>query len=269
MPTFYAVIGASRGIGLEYVRQLAARNDTVVFSVVRNKQRSTHLFAAASGLSNVHVIEGDVVDHKSMERAAREIATISGGKLDFLIHNAAKLETPQVYRGFYDYSNMDELDADFIDSFKINALGVVHSIAAFVPLLRVGDAKRIVVISTGGADPQTVFHAGIGDMAAYGITKAAAVMVATKWANKLKDDGFVVVSLAPGLVDTTGTIGESGDPEAHALLMKAKEQLHASGHKIQLQTPEESVKMQIDLIDGLKSSHNGAFLSHTGRSFLD
>ena len=55
-----------------------------------------------------------------------------------------------------------------------------------------------------------MFHAGIGDMAAYGITKAAAVMVATKWANKLKDDGFVVVSLAPGLVDTTGTIGESG-----------------------------------------------------------
>ncbi|KAI0326871.1 NAD-P-binding protein [Cubamyces sp. BRFM 1775] len=269
MPTFYAVVGASRGIGLEYVRQLAARNDTVVFAVVRNKQRSTHLLTAVSGLSNVHVIEGDIVDHKSMERAAREIASISGGKLDFLIHNAAKLDSPQVYRGFYDYSSMDELDADLIDSFKINSLGVIHSISAFVLLLRAGDAKRIVVISTGGADPKAVFHAGIGDMVAYGITKAAAVMIATKWATKLKDDGFVVVSLAPGLVDTTATMGETGDAEAHALLMKATDQLHANGHKIPLQTPAESVKMQIDLIDGLKTSDNGALLSHTGRRFFD
>ncbi|KAH9894847.1 NAD-P-binding protein [Cubamyces lactineus] len=269
MPTFYAVIGASRGIGLEYVRQLAARNDSVVFSVVRNKERSIHLHAAISGLSNVHVIEGDVVDYESMERAAREIAGVSGGKLDFLIHNAAKLDSPQVYRGFYDYPNMGELDADFIDSFKVNALGVSHSISAFVSLLRAGDAKKIIVISTGGADPKTVFHAGIGDMAAYGTTKAAAVMIATKWAYKLKDDGFVIVSLAPGLVDTTGTIGESDNPDAHALLIKAAEQLNANGHKIQLQTPEECVKMQIGLIDGLTSSDNGAFLSHTGRSFFD
>ena len=87
---------------------------------------------------------------------------------------------------------------------------MIHSISAFVPLLRAGDAKRIVVISTGGADPQTVFHAGIGDMVAYGTTKAAAVMIATKWATKLKDDGFVVVSLTPGLVDTTATMGETG-----------------------------------------------------------
>lgn len=48
-------------------------------------------------------------------------------------------------------------------------------------------------------------------MSAYGMTKAAALIATTKWAVKLKDDGFVVISLSPGLVDTTGTMGENGE----------------------------------------------------------
>ena len=70
--------------------------------------------------------------------------------------------------------------------------------------------KRIVVLGTPGADFRFVGHAGIANMTAYSMSKAAAVMATTKWAVKLKDEGFVVVSLSPGLVDTTDTIGESG-----------------------------------------------------------
>ena len=44
-------------------------------------------------------------------------------------------------------------------------------------------------------------------MAAYGMTKAAAVMAATKFAIMLKDEGFVVVTLAPGMVNTSATAG--------------------------------------------------------------
>ena len=85
----YAIIGASRGIGLEYVRQLvsccmlplgtwlfrttltvlpqAARQNTTVFAIVRNAARSTHLTAPVSDLKNVHVFEGDVTDYPSLE----------------------------------------------------------------------------------------------------------------------------------------------------------------------------------------------------------
>lgn len=45
----------------------AARADATVFAVVRNKQRSTHLQAAIENLNNVHVVEGDIVDYKSMQ----------------------------------------------------------------------------------------------------------------------------------------------------------------------------------------------------------
>ena len=98
-----------------------------------------------------------------------------------------------------------------LSQFKTNTLGVIHGITAFLPLLRAGSGKKIVVISTGGADVKTVHQQGAADMAAYHVTKCAAHMVTTKWALKLKDEGFVVVSLTPGLVDTTGTQDNVGE----------------------------------------------------------
>lgn len=94
----------------------------------------------------------------------------------------------------------------------MNTLGVIHSIAAFLPLLRASAAptKKIVVINTPGADIQFARKAGAADMAAYGITKAATLMATAKYAIKLKGEGFVVVSLAPGVVDISDTLGESG-----------------------------------------------------------
>ena len=86
--TSYAIVGASRGIGLEYVRQLvslvihycrhdtegfrffwpqAARPNTIIFALVRNSRTSTHLQDAVSSLNNVHVVDADVADPDSME----------------------------------------------------------------------------------------------------------------------------------------------------------------------------------------------------------
>ena len=45
----------------------------------------------------------------------------------------------------------------------------------------------------------------MADLCAYGMTKAAALIATTKFALKLKDEGFVVVALDPGFVNTSGT----------------------------------------------------------------
>ena len=47
-------------------------------------------------------------------------------------------------------------------------------------------------------------------MAAYGMTKAAGLIAATKFAAQLKDEGFVVVTLSPGLVDVSSTLSDAG-----------------------------------------------------------
>ncbi|KAI0742352.1 NAD-P-binding protein [Daedaleopsis nitida] len=264
--TSYAIIGASRGIGLAYVRLLAARPDATVFAVVRSASTAIHLNAAIHGLKNVHVVEGDVADYRTLEAAASQVSTLSGGTLDCLIHNAARTDSSRAFKGYESFEDMQELDEDFIDAFKVNTLGVIHGIAAFLPLLRASSAllKKIVVISTGGADPKTVLSYGIADMAAYQITKAAALMATTKYALKLKDDRFVVVSLTPGLVDVSDTFGEHGDAAAKARVKAAAEKLLEAGAPIVLQTPEESVGDQLRVIDALRSEDNGLLLAHTG-----
>ncbi|KAI0776591.1 NAD-P-binding protein [Trametes elegans] len=258
MPS-YAVVGASRGIGLEFVRQLAAKADSEVFAVVRDVGSSL-LKPLTDQHKNLLIIQGDVADHRSLERAAKEIVAVTGGALDVLIHNAARMNSTHIFRGFDDYKDLDELDADFIDAFKVNTLGVVHSVSAFLPLLRQGVKKEIVVISTAGASPAlTVQHNSTG-VVAYSTTKAAAVMVAAKYAVSLKPEGFTVISVHPGVVDTSETA-----TEAHSFSFQSVvDGLIAIGVKAELLTPTQSVQAQLKIIDGLTTAQNGAFVSYAG-----
>ena len=160
---------------------------------------------------------------------------------------------------------------------------MIHSITAFLPLLRAGAAKKIVVISTGGADVKTVHKQGEPGLAVYCTTKCAAVMATTKWAIKLQREGFIVVSLTPGLVDTSGTVGEhgeyffdcfrrpadglwsgtQGDSSTHEFFVTAAEGFAKQGVQVVLETTEQSVSKQLKVIDDLKPSDNGLLLSHT------
>ncbi|KAM5539651.1 hypothetical protein V8D89_006760 [Ganoderma adspersum] len=266
MPS-YAVIGASRGIGLEYVRQLAGRSDTVVFAVVRNPAGSTHLKALAAGLKNVHIIAGDVVDYSSLESAAKQVSEIMGGKLDCLIHNAADVNVNTVYKGFDDYANMEELDTALISAYKVNSLGPIHGITAFLPLLRASNTKKIIVIGSGASDPTRTLALNVVNMVGYGMTKAAALIATTKFALKLKDEGFVVITLSPGMVDCSATAGADSEALAESLKVFASSVKSDTGIQVIAQTPETSVGAQLKIIDGLEASHNGLFLAHTGGEY--
>jgi len=83
---------------------MAANPRNTVFVTVRNRASLTHLNALSneSFNKNLHVIEADVVNHKAMKAAASEVARINGGTLDILIENAARVNTPNMYRGLTD-----------------------------------------------------------------------------------------------------------------------------------------------------------------------
>ena len=68
--------------------------------------------------------------------------------------------------------------------------------------------KHIIVISSAGVDPKFIRGVGIGDMAAYGMTKAAQHIAAVKLSVKLQPEGFTIVTISPGLVDTLSETGK-------------------------------------------------------------
>ncbi|KAK7063705.1 hypothetical protein R3P38DRAFT_2756566 [Favolaschia claudopus] len=88
----YVVTGASRGIGLEFVKQLSANDKNQVFAVVRNKSKAT--FLQDLSRKNVTIVEADVTDAKALGLAAAEVAKATGNKLDYLINNAGSSTNP-------------------------------------------------------------------------------------------------------------------------------------------------------------------------------
>lgn len=227
MPS-YAVIGGSRGIGVELARQMAANPRNTVFVTVRNRASFTHLNALSneSFNKNLHVIEADVVDHKAMKTAASEVARINGGTLDILIENAARVNTPNMYRGLTDYEDDDQLDEEFIEAFRVNTLGVIHSVNAFLPLLRKGTTRKIMIVSSGAGDRDSAWKARIESFAAYGTIKAAVNMVATKHAAALESEGFIVFTIGPGYVDTSATSPVELDAFSQAKMAKMAANFH-------------------------------------------
>lgn len=107
----------------------------------------------------------------------------------------------------------------FTPQYKVNSLGPVHSITAFLPLLRASNTKKIVVIGSCGGDIKTILALGIANTCAYAMSKAATAVAATKFGLQLKDEGFVTVTLDPGIVNISATAPDSAFTAVLSMLM--------------------------------------------------
>ncbi|KAJ7665054.1 hypothetical protein DFH06DRAFT_1390303 [Mycena polygramma] len=255
----YVITGASRGIGLEF--ELSANEKNTVFAIVRNKTTATHLNKLLR--KNVTVLEADVTNAQALKLAAAAVSNATGGKLDFLINNAGMSTFPGLT--IDEFPTPEAVEADLIENFRQNTISVVHSTNAFLPLLKNGSAKKVITLSTGLADPDfTVLGEAVGQVG-YSVAKAALNMVVAKYAAKYKADGFVFLAISPGVVDTSATA--TGPPSAGTLEemrllgpVIAKLAPHFKGPI----TPEESVKLQLDLINRWTVEETGAFISQFG-----
>ena len=198
----YAITGASKGIGREFVRQLAANPTNTILAIVRNPD-SPNLSNLASNYPNVHVIKGDVTDPKSILEAAAAAAAITGGTLDVLIHNSNAVDMAAMS------SNPSQLPFDaqaireiFDPSFSTAVYGGLWTTNAFLPLIEKGSQKKIVHISTAMADLDLIKKSGVSYAVAYSVAKAGMNVQVAKYAAELAPKGIKVVALSPGWVDT-------------------------------------------------------------------
>ena len=58
----------------------------------------------------------------------------------------------------------------------------------------------------------------------------------------------------------------TGDPEAHATFVALAEEFKRAGLPVVLQTPAESVALQLKVVDTLNPSDNGLLLYHNERA---
>ena len=185
------VTGCNRGIGLELVRQLQDRGDTLI-AVCREASE-------ALKASGARIIEGiDVADGDAVQRL-RE--AIGDEPLDVIINNAGILRRDAF--GSLDYEEM-------LEQYRVNTLGPLRVTEALAGNLREGSKVAIVTSRVGSIEDN-----GSGGNWGYRASKTAVNMIGKNLVHELTPLGIAVALLHPGLVATDMT-NKTGIPPAES-----------------------------------------------------
>lgn len=198
------VTGATRGIGLETVRQLAEAGLHVLLAGRdRKKAVAASLTLQAQGL-DVEAIALDVANDDSIAAAAAEVQQ-RHGRLDVLVNNAG------VFRDDMQRKPSEQPLAAWRETFDTNVFGVVATTQAFLPLLKKAPAARIVNVSSilgsiaENADPgSTIYDFKVP---AYNVSKSAVNAWTVQLAHELRDTAVKVNAVHPGSVKTDMNAG--------------------------------------------------------------
>lgn len=188
------VTGANRGLGLEWVRQYAARGWRVV-ATARRPQDAEALQRLARDTGRVLIEQLDATDPASIAEFAQRL---HGRPVDVLVNNVGMLgDEPE--------QKLGALDPNRFDTYmRVNALSALLVTEALLPNLRAGTQKKVAGISARVASFAAYprIHSGLYY---YKASKTALNMVLRNLAMDLRGDGIAVVSLSPGVVNTYGT----------------------------------------------------------------
>jgi 3-oxoacyl-[acyl-carrier protein] reductase len=180
------VTGASRGIGAEIVRRLAADGASVAFTYGRSSAEAEKLVAevTADG-GNVVSIQADSADAEQVAKSVDDAVAQLGG-LDVLVNNAGVAVLRDV-----ESLRLDEFDRQL----AINVRAVFVAVQRAVPHL--GSDGRIINIGSINAD-----RVPAPGLAAYAMTKAAVAGLTRGLARELGPRGITVNNVQPGPIAT-------------------------------------------------------------------
>lgn len=200
--TSYAITGASKGIGREFVRQLAANPANTVLAIVRDV-KSSAISELASKHPNIHLITGDATDPNSILEAAKAVGIITAGKLDVLIHNSNAVDQDTMAFSPTQFPfDADTVQKTFDLPLRTAVYGGLWTTNAFLPLIEKGKAKKIIHISSGIADLNVIKTTGVSYAVPYSVAKAGMNVQVAKYAVELAPKRVSILALSPGWVDT-------------------------------------------------------------------
>jgi len=176
------VSGASRGIGREIARQLAADHGFAVLAGARDPDG-----AGEPDHGSNDWVQLDVADAASVQRLAERVRS-EPGRLDVLVNNAG------VYGGHESVADFDLAEAHAV--LETNVFGAWRLTQAMLPLLHESPRARIVNVSSGAGQLSDMD----GGRAAYRVSKAGLNVLTRVLA--ADEEGILTNSLCPGWVRT-------------------------------------------------------------------
>jgi NAD(P)-dependent dehydrogenase (short-subunit alcohol dehydrogenase family) len=221
------VTGASRGLGLELVRQYSI-DGWQVMACARSPQKSDELGQlAAASQGRIEVLPLDVTDFGAVDALAREL---DGRAIDLLLNVAGSMGARGKAFGSSDFAEWETL-------FRLNTFAPMKMAEAFAPHVARSAERKIVSVSTLMA---SMGKNSLGGFYAYRASKAALNAITVSMAIDLGRRGILAAVVHPGWVRT-----DMGGPRADI-------------------DPATSVAGMRQVIAGLTKERAGKFWSYDG-----
>ena len=85
---------------------------------------------------------------------------------------------------------------------QVNVVGNIHLFNLFIPLIRKGQAKKVIAISSGQGSLEIIPKLKIKVASLYAISKAGLNTAVAKFGVQYAEEGILFMSICPGMVDT-------------------------------------------------------------------
>jgi NAD(P)-dependent dehydrogenase (short-subunit alcohol dehydrogenase family) len=234
MPT-YVITGSNRGLGLEFVRQLADDGSNHIICGTRSVASDlSALKRLQNGSSKIEIMECDTSSLESISSFANHVIASLGpsSKIDFLLNNAGINSHP-------DQRSLSITPEALSAQMTTNVLGPAKTVEYLQPLLKKGS---VVMNMTSGLSSMSYSGSKTDNSATtYSLSKAALNMLTVHQAIDLKDEGVIFVCMDPGWVKT-----DMGGDEAPLV-------------------QEESISGMLKCLKGLGSGDSGRFYGYDGK----
>lgn len=233
------VTGASRGMGLEWCKQLERRGYTVILtaSSLNKAEKAAQSFQLTEG--KVIPKQLNVIDESQIQELVNAVEQ-SFGKLDLLINNAGVNPKDYKDKSKRDKAfNLNSLDTDvMLEVIRINSLAPILIVKNFRRLLSKSSTPKVINISSWLGAISLVQRGGH-----YGYvgSKNLLNILNKSMSFELKEDNIITVNVNPGWVQTD-----------------------MGGSKAQLTVSQAVNNMIVNIIEKVKIEHTGQFLNYDG-----
>jgi len=182
------VTGASKGIGADIAKSLAAEGALVVVNYASSKEGADKVVAAIIAKGGKAVaVQGDVSKQADITRLFEETKK-AFGKLDILVNNA----------GIYAFAPLDQITEELFHSqFNLNVLGLLLTTKEAAKYFN-GEGGSVINISSAVT---TLYPPG---SATYTATKASVDAITVILSKELGTRGIRVNAINPGMIETEG-----------------------------------------------------------------
>jgi NAD(P)-dependent dehydrogenase (short-subunit alcohol dehydrogenase family) len=233
------VTGGNSGIGRAAALALAQRGAHVVLSG-RDAARGDQVVAEIRAWrGSADFVAADLSDEASARQLAKQATELGGGHVDILVNNA----------GIYPFGPTHEAtEKDFDRVFDLNVKVPFFLVAELAPKMAARGNGVIINVST------MVAEFGMAQMALYGSSKAALVLLTKSWAAEYGPAGVRVNAVSPGPTRTEGMSG----------MTEALEQLAAAAPAGRPGLPEEIASAIVYLASDESSFVQGVLLPVDG-----